>query len=464
MTGLRDLGRAAVSSAGLRVRRWDAVVLGSGLVGLVAATRLGMAGHRVLLVEEEAARALPDAIREPFFLAGANDGGALDQTLRALALPLIDRRRLVAEPLAFQLIGPDLRMDVGEPGLTAEELVAWGRAKPEAAQSLVRDLLDAGDAERRALLEAPLVRVGRRLGLARSSAGADAAPPAHLDLASPLAELLDAQADALHHLPAGRAHARARARLLASPLAGGADFDGRPPRLHGLLRRRAESVYVEFRAVSGAFELAEVQGDPAVLVEPSNELWIGRTLVVAAPRSGLDEVLEGGAPELLGPPPASRRRAVAHFRAPRSVLPEGMASRLVLTPAREGEPVATLSVLPVPDDARGVDVVVRGLPREGESPEAARARFEARLRELAPLAGDALAERPVRRPAWDDEDRLDEPPPEGAWPRELEIRLPGRPPMYLLERAAVAHLGLEGDLLLGWRGGDAVAAGLGEPR
>ena len=36
-----------------RARRWDAVVLGSGVASLVAATRLGMRELRVLVVEDD---------------------------------------------------------------------------------------------------------------------------------------------------------------------------------------------------------------------------------------------------------------------------------------------------------------------------------------------------------------------------------------------------------------------------
>ena len=35
-----------------RIRRWDAVILGSAIPGLVAAVRLGMTGARVLIIEE----------------------------------------------------------------------------------------------------------------------------------------------------------------------------------------------------------------------------------------------------------------------------------------------------------------------------------------------------------------------------------------------------------------------------
>ncbi len=58
------------SSEAPRARRWDALILGSGIPALVAAARIGRAGQRVLVVEEEARTKLPATLREPFFLAG----------------------------------------------------------------------------------------------------------------------------------------------------------------------------------------------------------------------------------------------------------------------------------------------------------------------------------------------------------------------------------------------------------
>jgi len=37
------------------------------------------------------------------------------------------------------------------------------------------------------------------------------------------------------------------------------------------------------------------------------------------------------------------------------------------------------------------------------------------------------------------------------------VRLSSRPPIFALERAWLGDLGFEGDLLLGWRAGDAIA-------
>ena len=53
-----------------RARRWDALVLGSGLRAQAAAARIAAGGLRVLVVEEAARTTLPPAMREPFFLGG----------------------------------------------------------------------------------------------------------------------------------------------------------------------------------------------------------------------------------------------------------------------------------------------------------------------------------------------------------------------------------------------------------
>ena len=87
-------------------------------------------------------------------------------------------------------------------------------------------------------------------------------------------------------------------------------------------------------------------------------------------------------------------------------------------------------------------------------------RVEARVRSLIPFAEKKLTRRKLERPLWDDDDWLEDPPTGQGWPAEIELRVNARPPVYHLDRAGVAGLGLEGDLLLGWRGGDAIAAEL----
>ena len=100
MRGLPPIG------CSFRVRRWDAVVLGSALPGLIAAIRLGMRDHRVLILEEDAAAVAYPGMREPFMMAGSGSDGVLGSCLKALEIPLIDRRRIRAAFPAYQVALP----------------------------------------------------------------------------------------------------------------------------------------------------------------------------------------------------------------------------------------------------------------------------------------------------------------------------------------------------------------------
>ncbi len=79
---------------------------------------------------------------------------------------------------------------------------------------------------------------------------------------------------------------------------------------------------------------------------------------------------------------------------------------------------------------------------------------------LMPFAEGRLI--PVAEPeaVWDDDVALEEPSAGEGWPGEVDIRLGTKQPLYRLDRAGVAGLGFEGEILLGWRGGDAIAADL----
>jgi len=282
-----------------------------------------------------------------------------------------------------------------------------------------------------------------------------------------LAPVLTAQVAALCNLPDGNAAPEARARLLGSALAGGAGFADAPPWLLGLLRRRVEAVYGEFRTVAGRFDLVAYGNQPALVLPDSGDLWVGRTLIIAAPACALDEALEHGLPAgLLGPARPRRRRLAVHLRVHRDVVPPGMCPRVILI--GEGEPVhdreglVTVTAFPTPEGSDEVDLVARMLVGEGADVAACEEAIEARVKALIPFCGDRLSRRPMRRPLWDDEDGwLEEPSPGSGWPAEIDLRVSSRPAVYRLDRAEVAGLGLEGDLLLGWRAGDAIAAELG---
>ncbi len=469
MPGLRTVSR----EERLGARRWDAVLLGSGIPSLVAAIRLGMAGHRVLVVEEASSPEPFPGFREPFFLAGARDQGVLDAVLREITLPLIERRRIENERLSLQIVGPELRLDVGEPGLTASELVAWGVAKPDQAQAIVRALVEAAEAERQAMLQAPVVRVGRRV--ARTKPGTHGShvrglPAEAARAPEQLAALLGAQIRALSNLASSAPSPEARARLLGSLMGGATGFGAEPPWLCGILRRRAESLHAEFRTLDGDFEIVDNEGEPGVM-SSTGQLWLGRALVLAAPESALARAIDPAVwPGFLDAQRPARRRVTLHLRCKTVALPEGMGRRIISLPdpaADDGLGEVTLSLY-ASESETSVEIVARAIPdpdaEDGWLDDEALAevedRIEERVRRLIPFSAKKLTRRPLVRPRWDDDDWLEEPPPGQGWPAEVELRVNARPPVYRLDRAGLGGLGFEGDLLLGWRGGDAIASEL----
>ncbi|MDE0884608.1 MAG: FAD-binding protein [Myxococcota bacterium] len=468
---MRRLARVP-DSARLRARRWDAIVVGSGIAALTAATRIGSSGQRVLVVEEDAARGLHPALREPFFLAGSRDGGILDACVRELSIPLLDRRRLGPERLAYQVTGPELRLDVGAADITGEELARWGLCSRADAAGMMRALAEATEAERKAMLTSPLVRVGRRLGLGRAGATGSHFRGLPEEVSRPdarLGPILDAQVSALSNLASDDVTPEARVRLLGCALSGGVGFGDGPPWLSGLLRKRVEDVHGEFRSVARGFNLVSVDNRPGVLVEDTEEVWLGRSLVVAAAPGALRPVLNPeDTPDFLAVDRPLCRRIGLHLQIDRDVLPRGMCPRVISlgngAKAAPGGPfsgrVASITAYANPNSTSHFDLIARMRLSPGESSEAVEDELESRVRELMPFAGERIQRRPQRRPVWDDDGWLEDPAPGTGWPAELDIRALAKPSVYLMDRAATANLGLEGDLLLGWRSGDAIAKSL----
>ena len=454
---------------GIRARRWDAVILGSSLCALVTAARLGMAGQRVLIVEEEAARSSFEGLREPFFLSGSRDGGITDLCLRELTLSLIDRRRIEPEDLAFQVLGNDLRLDVGDAELSANELVAWNICKPESANMLVRTLREASEAERKAMLAHPLVRVGRRLSRSRTGMEGSHRRGLPAEAAAPepsLAPILAAQVRALSNLANQPPSPESQARLLGSVHSGGAGFPGGPPWLHDILRRRVEAVFGEFRTLSRRFRLVSVMNQPGIAVEGSSEIWTGRTLIIAAPPSGVASMLKPDqTPDFLRSQRTTRERTSVHLRAPRSALPEGLSKRAILLDPRAsgGDPGSptTLSIYNRENDPKTVDIVLKSLLGAHEEPSDREESMIEQVLDLMPFHGGRFKRMPIKRPVWDCDDRLEDPVNGACWPGEFDLRVSTKLPIYLLDRSWVAGLGLEGDLLLGLKAGEALRAELG---
>ncbi|MFP6580178.1 MAG: FAD-binding protein [Myxococcota bacterium] len=461
-------------AVGPRARRWDVIVLGSGIAGLVAAARLGSAGKRVLVVEESAARDSFPGLREPFFLPGLRSEGALSEVLRELGVPLIERRRLEPCDRAFQVIAPNLRADVGTIEETVAEFELWGIASAISSRPLLRALERAAEAERKAMLESPLVYVGRRGRLRRTKVEAYGRGLPHeiADIDPRLERVFEAQIRSLSNLATALPSKEAQARLLGSVLGGGSTLRQGPPWLHGLLRRRVEAHFGEFRSPDGPFELVSAGGQPGVSVNSGREIWLGRALVIAASASALAGALDQDPiPSFLATPRTTRRRISLHWKLPARAIPAGMGERLVvLAPSdpvadfesERGGPLAEAPLLCVSLFGSGPsrDLVASAVHDGEGSIEALEASIESRIRGLFPFGNGSFERCTAPRPRWDDDAWLEDPPRKLGWPTQIPLRVSSRPPVYRLDRAEVGGLGLEGDLLLGWRAGDAIASEL----
>lgn len=469
---MRGIAEAA-ASASQRARRWDVVVLGGALPGLVTAARLGLDGLRVLVVEEEAAVSLQPGLREPFLVTGNASGGILDACMKTLTIPLIERRKLEPDPVALQISLPDTRIDVGDPVLTAEEIVAWGLAKPESARALVRAIAEAGVAERAAMLDAAVIKAGGLRSVARAPGGPRVARHGRglpIEVASPpepLRPILDAQVRALSNLAAATPPPEARGRLLASPLEGAASYRCAEGFLRGCLRRRIQSLFGEFRTLPGRFDLVSVGNHPGITAPGVPDVWIGRALVLNAPRGCVVPALRelgGDPPDFLEAPPPTHRRVGVHLRARRSVLPEGMAPRVVILrdPSRPAEGTNLVSLATFPAAQPGsdrVELVASAVVADADARERRGEIEDEIVREvtrLMPFSEGYLAREPVAPVRWDDDSALSDPRVGEGWPVEAEIRLSTKPPVYALPRESLAALGMEGDLLLGWRAGEVI--------
>ncbi len=469
---MRGIAEAA-PSASLRARRWDVVVFGGALPGLVAAARLGLDGLRVLVLEEEAATRVYPGLREPFLITGSATGGVLDSCLKALTVPLIERRKLEADAISFQVVLPEVRLDVGDPIMTAEEIVAWGLCKPEVARGLVRAIAEAGVAERAAMLDAAVVKGAS----ARNAPRAPGAPRVArhgrglpVEVASPAAELrplLDAQVRALSNLAEATPPPEARGRLLGAALESAASYRTAEGFLRGCLRRRIQGLFGEFRTLPGRFDLVSIGNHPGLTAPGMNDVWIGRALVLNAPRGCLWPALKelgGDPPDFLEAPPPTRRRVSVHLRVRRSVLPEAMAARVIVLrdPDQPAEGMNLVCVALFPAAQAGSDRVE--VVASAVVPEAAARTQRAALEQelisvvatLMPFSDGHLTLEPATPVLWDDDSALSDPRLGEGWPVEAEIRLSSKPPVYALPRESLAALGMEGDLLLGWRAGELI--------
>ena len=444
------------ANAHLRARRWDVLILGSALPGLAAAVRLGMAGLRVLVAEEDAAARTPALLREPFFMPG---GPVLDACLKALGLPLVQRRSLETEDLAYQVLLPDARIDVGVPPLSLDEWVAWGLAKPDDAARTLDEINRTGSAIDTELLGQDLARRASRI--ARGDAGdvpelsaAYAAAPAILG------PFIEAQEAVL----GGRAdHGgvdAVTARILASASHGGARFRDASLTLRSVLRRRVETLHGEVRTVGCPFGMVELGEASGIARVGPDDAWLGRALVLNAPAERIAARLgEWGqaVPALLEAPAHTHRRLAVHVRALREALPEPLAARAILADGT-GAPIE-IAQHPSGQGSRFVELVLARRVAADADAETETARMLEATADLIPYEAGRAKLAPIPgRAGWDDETVQE--PSTGAWPAAITTQPSSRRPIFTLRRGDVAPLGVAGELLLGWRAGDAIREAL----
>lgn len=461
--------RAVDAGDAYRVRRWDAVILGSALPGLVAAIRLGMNGVRVLVIEEETAASSHPGLREPFLMTGSGSDGILGACLNALGIPLIDRRRIQSRPLAYQVALPRARVDVGEVEWTAKELEAWGFAPGDVAQRALQALRDGARDEIETLLAARAAprsaRAGRRGASDASNGRADPVERA-ISEGEGLAVFFEAQLRALSNFAGQPPRHGVRTRLLGGALTGSADVGDSTGWLRDLLRRRVESRYGEFRRIGGRFQLLSAGKHAALAFAESAEICAARALLINAPLPLLRETIDAETvPSLLEGPSASHRRSMLHLQGPRSALPEGMADRVIRV-GNPSEPISgtnlvCLRVFGGGDAGDPVDLIASAVVPVGADPGRVRDELEAAATGLMPLGREGWRRVDDAQPCWDCDGLLADPPADDAWPAEEALRPAARTHAYRLDRWRVGSLGFEGDLLLGWSAGDAVAARLG---
>ncbi|MFP8881977.1 MAG: hypothetical protein VCE43_22155 [Myxococcota bacterium] len=468
-----------------RVRRWDAVVVGGALPGLVAAARLAMRGAQVLVIEEDSAVAAFAGLTEPFLMTGAANDSVLSACLSAIGIPLIDRRNLASEPLAYQVAWPGARVNIGGLERTADEIECWGLAESQLSRNLLSALEASAAAEGTRLLASRLASATRRgprrtCFMSRSQTSADAAADRDVEdaiaAAPTLAPLIDAQSRALADFGRCAPGAAARNRLLGAALSGAVMVSGKDPWFASLLRQRIEARHGEFRRLSGTFRIVQTGNLPALAADESRDVSAARALIINAPTSSLVDMgchtggntgSETGNTQtadcwLHGSAPTGRKLRL-HLRGSRELLPAGMASRVICvrdaSAPMNGTNVVRVRIFQSGDE---VDLVADSSgPFEALDAERALEEIRRSVVSLMPLGDEGWLRIAVPVPLWDRSDLLSDPSETDSEPIPGLRRPLSRVPAYILDRSQSARRGFEGDLLLGWQAGDAIATELG---
>jgi hypothetical protein len=162
-------------------------------------------------------------------------------------------------------------------------------------------------------------------------------------------------------------------------------------------------------------------------------------------------------PEVLDAAPITHRRFHVHLKVDPLVMPDAMANRVIAVGKAGGE-VACIQRYPTSGGA-GVDVLASAVADHTQAAEVDE-RLVQTVADLMPFSEGRISRVPITPPTWDDAGWLADPKAGTGWPDDCDVRVGTKQPIYHLDRAAVGGLGFEGDLLLGWRAGDAIAADL----
>jgi hypothetical protein len=125
-----------------------------------------------------------------------------------------------------------------------------------------------------------------------------------------------------------------------------------------------------------------------------------------------------------------------------------------------GTNLIRLRVFENPDGKDPVDLVASAVVPIDAVDDTVCDEIESGVASLLPLGREGWVRVTSQPPLWDRDEFLADPRDEGGRPAGVPLKPISRTPAYVLDRSKLAALGFDGDLLLGWRAGDAIASDL----
>ncbi len=398
----------------MRTNSYDTIVIGDDLAGLVAAALCAKRGLRVLVLTETP-RPLsyqlgPHRLPVVPLVLGNRNSPAVRRVFDELGLEHAIKRKLRSESPSMQLIGPDIRLEIGSDD--ARVLAELARERPSLPRSAAQALLDSSVVA--ALFDAPLADNAfppsgfwskREIGRETERAAEDGR--------AWLAALEDPALRALASLPAAIA-ASADPRAL-SPAAVARGFHGwrhDAARLPGDWHTLRELLVDKLTHAGGELGTGKVEEltfgwgkVSGVRLASGDELGAGH-VIAAMPLADLAPLLERKQPKRVAPLlcqlEATAYRYVLNLVVDEAGVPEGM-GRVVLVVVDPAAPLLAPNAFAVhvdePDDEARVVVTLTAacpVPAEANAKQLAQAfaalrpALMANLEEVMPFVGRHL--------------------------------------------------------------------------